>query len=74
MEERWLSVNEIATYLGVNRETVYKWIARKGLPAQKVGRLWKSKLKEVDEWVRGGGANDSRKRGGPAAGQGGPQS
>lgn len=37
-------------------ETVYRWIERKGLPAQKVGKLWKPKLSEVDEWVRAGGA------------------
>ncbi|MCB1859934.1 MAG: helix-turn-helix domain-containing protein [Gammaproteobacteria bacterium] len=56
MEDRWLSVEEIAAYLGVKRDTIYKWIERKSMPAQKVGRLWKFKLSEVDEWVRGGGA------------------
>jgi excisionase family DNA binding protein len=38
MEERWLSVEEIATHLGVSRDTVYKWIKRKHLPAHKVGK------------------------------------
>ena len=28
----------------------------KGLPAHKIGKLWKFKLSEVDAWVRGGGA------------------
>lgn len=51
--DRWLSVDEIATYLGVKRDTIYKWIERKGMPANKVGRLWKFKLDEVDHWVRG---------------------
>jgi excisionase family DNA binding protein len=40
-EERWLSVIEIAQHLGVQQETVYTWIALKGWPAHKVGRLWK---------------------------------
>lgn len=31
-------------------------IREKGLPAQKIGRLWKFKSDEVDEWVREGGA------------------
>ena len=26
MQERWLSVQEIAAHLGVNRDTIYKWI------------------------------------------------
>jgi excisionase family DNA binding protein len=56
MKERWLSVEEIAAHLGVNRDTIYKWIERKKLPAHKVGRLWKFMASEVDEWVRAGKA------------------
>jgi excisionase family DNA binding protein len=41
MDDRWLSVEEIAEYLGINRDTVCKWIERKKMPAHKVGRLWK---------------------------------
>lgn len=60
-ENRWFSVDEVAKHLGVKRDTLYKWIQRKELPARKVGRLWKFKINEVDEWVRSGRANDSRK-------------
>ena len=58
LEDRWLSVDEIATYLGIKRDTVYVWIERRNLPAHKVGRLWKFKKDEVDEWVRSDGANE----------------
>lgn len=27
--ERWLSVEEIAAYFGVNQDKIYKWIERK---------------------------------------------
>ncbi len=54
IDDRWLSVDEIAAYLGVKRDTVYKWIERKRLPAHKVGRLWKFSRREVDEWVTSG--------------------
>lgn len=54
MEDRWLSVKEIALYLGIKPHTVYKWIQRKGLPAHKAGRLWKFRKEEVDAWVRAG--------------------
>jgi excisionase family DNA binding protein len=53
--DRWLSVEEISGYLGVKRDTVYKWISEKKMPAHKIGRLWKFKKDEVDNWVRGGG-------------------
>lgn len=52
MTERWYSVDEMATYLGIARETVYRWIDRKGLPAHRIGKFWKFKVSEVDEWVR----------------------
>jgi excisionase family DNA binding protein len=58
MNERWLSVAEIAAHLGVNPDTIYKWIERKQLPAHKVGRLWKFTATEVDGWVRAGKAAD----------------
>lgn len=54
MTDRWLSISDISQYLGVSNDTVYKWIERKGLPAHKIGRLWKFKKEEVDEWVRSG--------------------
>ena len=56
MPERWLSVDEIALHLGVNPDTIYKWITRKGMPAHKLGRLWKFLASEVDHWVKGGHA------------------
>ena len=51
VDDRWLAVDEIALYLGVKRDTVQKWIDRKQMPAHKVGRLWKFRRREVDEWV-----------------------
>lgn len=56
MNERWLSVDEIAAHLGVNPDTIYKWITRKRMPSHKVGRLWKFLASEVDAWVKGGHA------------------
>jgi len=57
LNDRWLSVEEVATYLGINKGTLYKWITRKDIPAHKMGRLWKFKLGEVDEWVRASSTN-----------------
>jgi len=52
MNDRYLSVAEICTYLGIKRDTVYKWISEKKLPAHRIGKLWKFKISEVDEWVK----------------------
>ena len=56
MSDRWLSVDDIARHLGVSKDTVYTWVNEKGLPAHKVGKLWKFQVKEVDKWVRSGKA------------------
>lgn len=57
MAEPWLSADQIAAHLGVTKDTVYAWIAEKGVPAHKIGRLWKFQVSEVDEWVRSEGAS-----------------
>jgi excisionase family DNA binding protein len=54
--ESWLSADDIAGHLGITKDTVYAWIAEKGMPAHKLGRLWKFQASEVDTWVRSGGA------------------
>ena len=56
MPEPWVSVDEVASHLGVAKDSVYRWIEAKSLPAHRVGRLWKFKLSEIDEWVHAGGA------------------
>ena len=52
MPEPWLSTDDIATQLGVTKDTVYTWIAEMGMPIHKVGRVWKFQSAEVDRWVR----------------------
>lgn len=57
--ERWLSVEEIAKHLGVSKETIYRWVEKEKIPSHKVGRQWKFKISEVDEWVTTGGAREN---------------
>ncbi len=60
--EPWVTAIDVARHLGVVKDTVYRWRERKGLPAHKIGRLWKFQLSEVDEWVRAGGADEDQDR------------
>lgn len=55
-QEPWVSVDDVAKHLGIAPDTIYRWIDSKSLPAHRIGRLWKFKLSDIDEWVRGGGA------------------
>ena len=56
MDERWLSMKEISEYLGVTRETIYKWIEYRDMPGHRIGKFWKFKIAEVDSWVHSGQA------------------
>ena len=59
MEDRQFSVDDITAYLGIKWDTVYRWISEKHMPAHKVGRLWKFKKEEIDEWVKSGSAGQT---------------
>lgn len=56
--ERWLSVDEISEHIGLSKETVYRWIEKKKIPAHRIGKLWKFRASEVDTWVLNGDASD----------------
>jgi excisionase family DNA binding protein len=53
-----VSVEEISSHLGVAKDTVYRWIGSRELPAHRVGRPLKFKVSEIDHWVQVGGAGD----------------
>ncbi|HEY0945238.1 MAG TPA: helix-turn-helix domain-containing protein [Opitutaceae bacterium] len=55
-QESWVSVDEVARHLGIAKDTVYRWIESKSLPAHRVGRLWKFKISQIDTWIEAGGA------------------
>lgn len=59
--EPWITLDNIARHLSVSKDTIYRWIDDRGLPAHKVGRLWKFKVSEVDAWVRAGKAREDTK-------------
>jgi excisionase family DNA binding protein len=52
VDERYMTVPEVAEKLGVSRHTVYKWIRKKYLPGYRLGheiRITESALKEFLE-------------------------
>ena len=55
-EDRWVSIEEAAVYLGVNKDSIRNWIKKQGsdIPAHKIGKQWKFKKSELDSWVKSG--------------------
>ena len=58
--EKWLTVEEICDYLQVTKDTIYKWISTRAMPAHKVGKRWMLQKSEVDQWIRDGKAADTK--------------
>ena len=57
IQERWINVDEAADYFGVKPATIRDWIKKKnGIPAVKIGRSWKFKYSELDDWAKSGAA------------------
>ena len=54
IEDRYYSMPEIMKYLGISRDTALRWITTQQMPAHKIGKNWKFKLSEIDEWVNSG--------------------
>lgn len=55
MTEKWIDINEAAEFLDVKVGTIRTWIRKgKDIPAHKVGKQWKFKCSELDEWVKSG--------------------
>ena len=55
-KEPWVAAYGVARHRRDAKEPIYRWNEGKGLPAHKVGLLWKSKVSEVCAWVRAGEA------------------
>jgi excisionase family DNA binding protein len=46
-----MDIREASHYLGVSRETLYKYIYEERIPAFKLGNRWKFKKTVLDRWM-----------------------
>ncbi len=51
MAETLLTLEQVAEYLNVDRYTVYRLLARRQLPAFKVGNQWRFKRRMIETWL-----------------------
>ena len=55
VDDKYISIDEAAEYLGIKTVTLRTWIKVKpNIPAHKIGKLWKFKRMELDEWIQSG--------------------
>ena len=46
-----MDVRQASQYLGVSRETLYKYLTHESIPAFKLGNRWKFKKTVLDRWM-----------------------
>jgi len=46
-----MDIREASDYLGVSRETLYKYVFEEIIPAFKLGNRWKFKKTVLDRWM-----------------------
>ena len=51
--DKYISIDEAAEYLGIKTVTLRGWIkdGKKEIPAHRIGKFWKFKYSELDEWI-----------------------
>lgn len=54
----WLSVQQVAKYIGVSKETIYRFLENKQIPSYRIGKLWRFHSAEIDGWIINGGASE----------------
>ena len=59
IKDRYYSMSEMCKYLGISRDTALRWISTKNMPAHKIGKNWKFKISEIEEWVKIGQAEEN---------------
>jgi excisionase family DNA binding protein len=46
-----LTLEEVAAYLRLKPQTIYKWAQEKRIPAAKIGREWRFRKSVIDRWL-----------------------
>ena len=55
-----MDIREASEYLGVSRETLYKYVYEEKIPAFKLGNRWKFKKTLLDRWMETQSAQSER--------------
>ena len=46
-----LTLEEVAHYLRLKPQTIYKWAQEKRIPAAKLGKEWRFRRSVIDRWL-----------------------
>ena len=51
MEDRWMTLQEVAEYLQLSKDMIYRLAQSGRIPASKIGNRWRFRRERVDRWM-----------------------
>ena len=51
MQERWMTLQEVAEYLQLSKDRIYRLAQTGNIPASKVGNRWRFRRERIDSWM-----------------------
>jgi len=51
MPNRWMTLEEVAEYLQLSKDMIYRLAQRGRIPASKVGSRWRFRRERIDRWM-----------------------
>lgn len=51
-QSRLMSLDELADYLGLRKQTLYNWLHQKKISGIKIGKVWRFERKEIEQWLK----------------------
>ena len=51
MENRWMTLQEVAEYLQLSKDLIYRLAQNGKIPASKVGSRWRFRRERIDRWM-----------------------
>ena len=52
MVPKLMTVDELADYLGLQKQTIYNWLHQKKIGGIKIGKVWRFEREYIDEWIK----------------------
>ena len=51
MQNRWMTLQEVAEYLQLSKDMIYRLAQNGRIPASKVGSRWRFRRERIDRWM-----------------------
>lgn len=51
MQSKFLTIDEVAKYLRLHKQKVYRLAQREIIPGYKFGREWRFKIDHLEQWI-----------------------